>query len=352
MKHYCILLFMFCVCPVNIHAQFWDGVLMGIANAMQNYNYNQQFRTNAPSNRTTTKTFLERKKELKEEYDGFSWYQVWTWNGTKYVNYGAQDINGKPLISERYEFVYYRDGYFHVEKNGKKGLYTKEGRCICEAKYNNIYVREEDDGTYFEFEDNVGLGIMNDKGRVIIPSSSLYKSILYLSGGFEYENDAGNWIAFDMDIHGNKINKEEPTTQDEIKENNSIIDSFLEFYEISDTFFKTPKTYNLTSYMIVPLEMYKSYTDKNGSVIVGNNSFTCKFPDGTQQTSKIVSGKEMLTVITGKDDVVLPLYKLDNGTAIRAIQHKFSGEVSILVYGYHNTSGKYYHLGVYSLSSK
>lgn len=349
MKHYCILIICTLgMCPVNIHAQFWDGVLMGIANAMQNYNYNQQFRTNAPSNRTTTKTKSEREKKLREEDDGFSWYQVCTWNGTDFVNYGAQDINGRPLISERYESVYYYDGYFHVEKNGKKGLYTKERKCICEAKYNEIHVWEKDDGTYIEFKDNVGIGIMNDKGRVIIPSSSLYKSIIYLSGGFEYENDAGNWIAFDMDIHGNKINKEEPTTQDEIKENNYI----LEFYEISDTFFKTPKTYNLTSYMVVPLGTYKSYTDENGSVIVGNNSFTCKFPDGTQQTSKIVSGKEMLTVITEKDDVVLPLYKLDNGTAIRAIQYKSSAEVSIHVYGYNNPSGKYYHLGVYSLSSK
>ena len=61
MKHYYFLLFVLWVYPVNIHAQFWDGVLMGIANAMQNYNYNQQFRTNAPSNRTTTKTKSERK---------------------------------------------------------------------------------------------------------------------------------------------------------------------------------------------------------------------------------------------------------------------------------------------------
>lgn len=345
MKHYCILLFMFCVCPVNIHAQFWDGVLMGIANAMQNYNYNQQFRTNAPSNRTTTKTFLERKKELKEEYDGFSWYQVWTWNGTKYVNYGAQDINGKPLISERYEFVYYRDGYFHVEKNGKKGLYTKEGRCICEAKYNNIYVREEDDGTYFEFEDNVGLGIMNDKGRVIIPSSSLYKSIIYLSGGFEYENNSGDWVALNLDIHGNKITKEEPTTQNDTKENDFI----PEFYEISDTFFKTPKTYKLTSHLLVPLGVQgaKSYTDKNGSFIVGSNSFTCKFPDGSGSTKKIVSGKEMLTVITGKDDVVLPLYKLDNGNAIRAIQYKSSGKITVHEYLYNAHIDKYIHLCVY-----
>ena len=346
MKHYCILIICtLAMCPVNIHAQFWDGVLMGIANAMQNYNYNQQFRTNAPSNRTTTKTKSERKKELKEEYDGFSWYQVWTWNGTKYVNYGAQDINGKPLISERYEFVYYRDGYFHVEKNGKKGLYTKEGRCICEAKYNNIYVREEDDGTYFEFEDNVGLGIMNDKGRVIIPSSSLYKSIIYLSGGFEYENDAGNWIAFDMDIHGNKINKEELTTQNDTKENDFI----PEFYEISDTFFKTPKTYKLTSYLLVPLGVQgaKRYTDKNGSFIVGSNSFTCKFPDGSGSTKKIVSGKEMLTVITGKDDVVLPLYKLDNGNAIRAIQYKSSGKITVHEYLYNAHIDKYIHLCVY-----
>ena len=318
---------------------------MGIANAMQNYNYNQQFRTNAPSNRTTTKTKSEREKKLREEDDGFSWYQVRTWNGTDFVNYGAQDINGRPLISERYEFVYYRDGYFHVEKNGKKGLYTKEGKCICEAKYNEIHVWEEDDGTYIEFKDNVGIGIMNDKGRVIIPSSSLYKSIIYLSGGFEYENDAGNWIAFDMDIHGNKINKEELTTQNDTKENDFI----PEFYEISDTFFKTPKTYKLTSYLLVPLGVQgaKSYTDKNGSFIVGSNSFTCKFPDGSGSTKKIVSGKEMLTVITGKDDVVLPLYKLDNGNAIRAIQYKSSGKITVHEYLYNAHIDKYIHLCVY-----
>lgn len=346
MKHYCILIICTLgMCPVNIHAQFWDGVLMGIANAMQNYNYNQQFRTNAPSNRTTTKTKSEREKKLREEDDGFSWYQVRTWNGTDFVNYGAQDINGRPLISERYEFVYYRDGYFHVEKNGKKGLYTKEGKCICEAKYNEIHVWEEDDGTYIEFKDNVGIGIMNDKGRVIIPSSSLYKSIIYLSGGFEYENDAGNWIAFDMDIHGNKINKEELTTQNDTKENDFI----PEFYEISDTFFKTPKTYKLTSYLLVPLGVQgaKSYTDKNGSFIVGSNSFTCKFPDGSGSTKKIVSGKEMLTVITGKDDVVLPLYKLDNGNAIRAIQYKSSGKITVHEYLYNAHIDKYIHLCVY-----
>lgn len=207
MKHYYFLLFVLWVYPVNIHAQFWDGVLMGIANAMQNYNYNQQFRTNAPSNRTTTKTKSEREKKLMEEDDGFSWYKIHTWNGTDFVNCGAQDINGKPLISERYDFLYYSEssGFFYVKKNGKEGLYSKDGGCICEAKYNEIFVHKKDDGTYIEFKDNVGIGIMNDKGRVIIPSSSLYKSILYLSDGFEYKNDAGNWIAFDMDIHGNHV---------------------------------------------------------------------------------------------------------------------------------------------------
>lgn len=88
-------------------------------------------------------------KKLKEEEDGFKWYEL-----TKDYTYnGAEDINGKTLIplSENFDIIWYKEGYFDCKRTMKKGkkiktlslaIYDKYGKLIiAPGRYDYAHIR-------------------------------------------------------------------------------------------------------------------------------------------------------------------------------------------------------------------
>ena len=141
------------------YAQFWQGFMMGTVNALQNFqNQQNTFKTN---------------KKIKYEDDGFVWYLAYRYNSKVIKDYGALDKNGRTLVPQRYDYIYYNDtdGWFKVEKDGKDGAYTKTGKIICDTKYKLIWYSEK--------------------------------------RGFICEDFNGNEIVLNKDINGNKLISEE-----------------------------------------------------------------------------------------------------------------------------------------------
>jgi len=135
----------------------------------------------------------------------------------------------------------------------------------------------------------------------------------------------------------------------------SVINLFAQsapkFYEISETFFSTPKTYKLEAFcnMVLGLDGVQNYSDKKAYVVVGDKSLTYKWPDGSKTVAKMMSGKEMLTVDTSRGAIQIPLYRLNNGRAVRAIKYDLLETKQILEYVYNGNIKKYIHTFTYTL---
>lgn len=127
--------------------------------------------------------------------------------------------------------------------------------------------------------------------------------------------------------------------------------SVPKFYEITEAFFGTPKTYRLEASckMFLGLDGIENYSNKNAYVVVGAKSLTYKWPDGSKTAAKIVSSIEMLTVDTSRGAVQMPMYRLSNGRAVRAIKDDFLGTKQILEYVYNVNIKKYIHAFTYTL---
>lgn len=128
------------------------------------------------------------------EGDGFVWYRVRGTNGKD----GAEDVNGNTLIPAIYDFIVYHetaDGWFGIQKNRKHGVYTPDGRMICDAVYDAAYYRKEDDGIWIKFEQNGKTGALDGYGNVLVAPSALYNdSFFYTFDGFNYKNSAGKYV--------------------------------------------------------------------------------------------------------------------------------------------------------------
>ena len=193
--------------PCNVQAQFWSGFLQGLNQGIQNYSRQQSYNRQQSY---TKKQVSELHKDVQKEDDGFIWTKVRTWNGTKSINYGAQDENGNTLIPQKYDLICYQTtngGWFNVTLKDKEGVYTKGGHCICDAIYDNAVYREEGDDIYVEVEQNGKTGILDKNGNYIISPSSAYKFIFYSSTDkvFKYEDSAGEYVSTGIDIHGNHV---------------------------------------------------------------------------------------------------------------------------------------------------
>lgn len=122
------------------------------------------------------------------------------------------------------------------------------------------------------------------------------------------------------------------------------------FYEVTSSFFDTNKSYHMKSFMLVMLGIDGiSYYDKGDAFVkISKREIVVKFEDGSGHTNKIVGGMQNCTVHTSNGDVVMPMYKLNDGTAIRAIQYE-NGEYALHCYIYNINMEKYLHQSVYTL---
>ena len=219
---FCIALFGY---PCNAQAQFWAGFLQGLCDGIQNlqrqqtYNQQQTYSQQQTYNRQQNykkEHVSELQKETKKEKDGFVWKELSTWNGEKFINYGAQDSEGNTLIPQKYDLLYYSTsdgGYFRVKLNGKEGIYAKDGHCICDAIYDNAFYNKEGNDIYVEVERNGELGIIDKNGNYIITPNSAYKSLFYSStdNTFNYKNTSDEYVSTGIDIHGNRVLDEKTT---------------------------------------------------------------------------------------------------------------------------------------------
>lgn len=136
------------------------------------------------------------------EGDGFVWYRVRGNSGQD----GAQDVNGNTLIPAIYDLVVYHEtdgGWFGTIKNQKHGVYTSEGRKICDAIYDAAYYRSEDDGVWIRIEQNGKTGALDAYGNVIVTPSAMYNdSFFYTFDGFNYKNSAGEYVPLGIFLSG------------------------------------------------------------------------------------------------------------------------------------------------------
>lgn len=145
--------------------------------------------------------------------------------------FSALSENGNTLIPQgKYDLIVYHttnDGWFGVHKDGKEGVYTKEGRMICDAIYDNAYYHKNDDGIYIEVKKDGKTGVIDEYGKFIITPSSLYNKSFFYSTveGFNYQNSSGDFVSIGIDIHGNRINDEANNTSNTTSSNNSTSSS-------------------------------------------------------------------------------------------------------------------------------
>lgn len=213
---FCIALFGY---PCNAQAQFWAGFLQGLCDGIQNLQRQQTYSQQQTYNRQQNykkEHVSELQKETKKEKDGFVWKELSTWNGEKFINYGAQDSEGNTLIPQKYDLLYYSTsdgGYFLVKLNGKEGIYAKDGHCICDAIYDDVLYYKKGNDIYVKVERNGELGIIDKNGNYIITPNSAYKSLFYSStdNTFNYRNASDEYVSTGIDIHGNRVLDEKTT---------------------------------------------------------------------------------------------------------------------------------------------
>lgn len=213
---FCIALFGY---PCNAQAQFWAGFLQGLCDGIQNLQRQQTYSQQQTYNRQQNykkEHVSELQKDTKKEEDGFVWKELSTWNGEKFINYGAQDSEGNTLIPQKYDLLYYStsdDGYFLVKLNGKEGIYAKDGHCICDAIYDDVLYYKKGNDIYVKVKRNGELGIIDKNGNYIITPNSAYKSLFYSStdNTFNYRNASDEYVSTGIDIHGNRVLDEKTT---------------------------------------------------------------------------------------------------------------------------------------------
>ena len=93
---------------------------------------------------------------------------------------GIMDSNGKMIIPMIYEYIdypYYDT--FVVTTNGKKGLINKFNRFVIEPKYDDLdnFLGDRLYYEYLKFKENELVGLMDIKGKIIIPAKYDYISI-------------------------------------------------------------------------------------------------------------------------------------------------------------------------------
>ena len=122
------------------------------------------------------------------------------------------------------------------------------------------------------------------------------------------------------------------------------------FYEATESFFNTNKTYSMKSLIIKGLgdSGMTNYKKGEATITINSKSITIKYGDGSKSTHKIVGGLKNCKVYTNNGDVTMQMYILDDETAIRAIRWE-DGRFDLHSYVFNRSMSKYIHTTVYML---
>lgn len=337
---------------------------------------------------------IENETIIKED-DGFRWTIVEKFNGKDFIR-GAKTVEGKLIVPCEYSWIYYNDHYFYAivesknisakalfsvegkciipvddnyedlvvmspkgmnpyvqtKKDGKFGVCSLDGEKIVDAKYENIFVH---DNNFYTKNKNGEMAIGPRKeGNTSNEDGKAFIDLLSLFGFGDYEDPLEGFYSVSEDRKGNEKDNKESNSNVSMTNNKNASDwdwDIPVFYEYSDKFFTTSKTYNMVSFinMLLGMDGYEEYKNNEASLTVKGKEITIKWSDGSTGKRYIVSGEKMLPVFsTENENLKMPLYEVEGGSAVRAIKMQ-DGSINLYEYVYSIPLGKYINAFIYGL---
>ncbi|MBQ7854978.1 MAG: leucine-rich repeat protein [Muribaculaceae bacterium] len=182
-----------------------DSVIITNPNTRYNDNYNSDYYT---FDEHTKIIYL--KQEEKSERDSYRW---------QYVSYGddkcgAKSTDGKEIVPTEYsevEYVPNYEGYFLVRKNGCYAIYNPSGKIIIPISrgYSSIIKTRSDGRIYYRVSKGGKYGVCGVDGYEIV--APLYDNIICIDGVFLYKDINGTWIPLNKGLDKNNAVVENPT---------------------------------------------------------------------------------------------------------------------------------------------
>ncbi len=153
---------------------------------------------------------IRPKQEEKSERDSYRW---------QYVSYGddrcgAKSTDGKEIVPTEYsevEYVPNYEGYFLVRKNGCYAIYNPSGKIIIPISrgYSSIIKTRSDGRIYYRVSKGGKYGVCGIDGYEIV--APLYDNIICIDGVFLYKDINGTWIPLNKGLDKNNAVVENPT---------------------------------------------------------------------------------------------------------------------------------------------
>ena len=153
---------------------------------------------------------IRPKQEEKSERDSYRW---------QYVSYGddkcgAKSTDGKEIVPTEYsevEYVPNYEGYFLVRKNGCYAIYNPSGKIIIPISrgYSSIIKTRSDGRIYYRVSKGGKYGVCGIDGYEIV--APLYDNIICSDGVFLYKDINGTWIPLNKGLDKNNAVVENPT---------------------------------------------------------------------------------------------------------------------------------------------
>ncbi len=259
-------------------------------------------------------------------------------NGQSILSFRAEGVEGAALNYDSGKFW-----IFVWNKLKKRGVYDATGKVIVPLKE-----FEEGSVKYNKAKNSIVFIPQEGKERVLcsmsVLSANKLKSgtidIIYNPNKPKINLGSTNQKPT-VNLGGQSRKSEDYSFENVVKEaKNDIL-------EISEPFFKENKTYSVRYYNLLMLNDLKEYEKGKFFITVKDKVVTIKFDDGSGSSHKIVSGIKKCTVrASDGGSVTIPMYVLDNGMALRAIQSKSERRITIYEYHFNNPTQKYI-LGAY-----
>ncbi len=117
----------------------------------------------------------------------------------------------------------------------------------------------------------------------------------------------------------------------------------IELTNVSNSFFKTPKTYSIKQYSMGGVK--RTYERGESLLIIDSNSMTTKWKDGSGSTTKLTPKN---ISIFEHEQAELAYVSDDGREAVQAIKSQY-GTVVIYIYAYNKPTKKYGLIGIYGL---
>lgn len=226
--------------------------------------------------------------------------------------------------------------YLQAADNGEPFAEACLAECYRYGFYGTVEVDKEESIYWYKRSADHGnpdaVKILSDMGISYTPKK-------------KYTRDSGSDISPNTAPNG----KDEKSSHSNITDNNENtslsvppIISTSEFREVTETFFKTPKTYSVSNFCIIMLGMdgYTRYEEGESTFTVKKNECLYILGDDSEESISFSPALKNVTVLTGHGDVEMQMFITNDGGAIRAIQFE-DGKYIVHYYVRNINTGKY-----------